>query len=89
MKKYHDLVWDASNVEHISRHNVSPDEVEQAVFGPSCHIRRGKGEGIYYAFGLAEGGRHLFIVMRDLPGGVGRVISARDMSHKERKLYRQ
>ncbi len=89
MKKFHRLVWDASNIEHIGRHGVSPDEVEQAIFTTTCYIRRGKGEDIYYVFGHAEGGRHLFIVVHDLHGGVGYVVTARDMSDKERNLYKR
>ena len=89
MKKYHHLVWRSSNIEHIGRHNVSPDEVEQAVFTPAYRVRKGRGEDIYYAFGQTQGGRYLFIVLRDLRGGVGEVVTARNMSYKEKTWYQR
>lgn len=35
-----ELLWDEQSEEHIARHNVSPEEVEEAVFDPSSRIFR-------------------------------------------------
>ncbi|HEV2148549.1 MAG TPA: BrnT family toxin [Longimicrobiaceae bacterium] len=43
-------------------------------------------EDRFYALGHADGGRMLFVVFT-LRGALIRVISARDMSRKERKVY--
>lgn len=87
MERYHDLVWDARNIEHIAGHRITPDEVEDAVYSKGSVVRRGRGENIYYVFGRSYEGRYLFVVLRDLTKGFARVITAPDMSHSERKWY--
>jgi hypothetical protein len=47
-----DFQWDEDNVEHIARHHVYPDEVEELVFDDEPWIRK-KG-------GIAISGRYLF-----------------------------
>ncbi len=89
MKKFHQLIWDDWNVEHIERHNVTPDEVEQVAFNYTSKIRKGKGKQIYYILGQTEAGRYIFIVLKEYRRGVGRPITAREMSGKERKLYQR
>lgn len=81
------LRWDESNVEHIARHGVSPDEAEQACFSRP-KVRRGRC-GRYLVLGRTKGGRYLLVVLTHLGGGEGRVITARDMDDRERRLYRR
>ena len=88
MKRYHHLFWTDGNIEHIAEHNISPDEVEQAIYSSSCRKRKGRGQEIDYVFGQTDTGRYLFVVLRDLREGVAFPITARDMSKKERKYYR-
>ncbi len=88
MRKYHHLFWGEENISHIARHRVIPDEAEQVVFSARCLKRKGKGEKIYYVLGKTESGRYLFIVLRDLGKAAARIITARDMSNKEKKLYK-
>ena len=66
MKKFHHLFWDDNNIAHIARHNVTVDEVEQAVFNPRICIRKGRGTDIYYLFSMTEAGRYLFIVFLEI-----------------------
>lgn len=76
--------WDDGNETHlIERHNVYPDEAEQAFFN-GAHVRRAG--GAYYAYGQDDGGRYLFLVF-ELRRGAVRVFSARDMTERERRLY--
>lgn len=89
MKRYHHLLWDRENISHINRHKVIPDEVEQVVFARYCLKRKGKGDKIYYMLGKTDSGRYLFIVLRDLERAVARVITARDMSGSEKRLYKR
>ena len=42
-----------------------------------------------YALGVTDDGRYLFVVFRRKPRGVVRVITARDMEPKEKRLYRR
>jgi uncharacterized DUF497 family protein len=79
--------WDEANVSHIERHEFTPDEVEE-VFAGDCKIRR-TGQKRYLAYGQTLDGRLAFVVFRRLPGGLIRVITARDMEASERRLYRR
>jgi uncharacterized DUF497 family protein len=75
----------------IGKHNVYPDEVEE-VLSSDPTIRRlekgdVKGENLYIAFGKTNGGRHLSVLFVRKKDQRGLVISARDMTSKERKKY--
>ena len=78
--------WDDENVEHIAGHNVDPQEAEEACYlSPS--VMRGK-QGRYLVYGQSEEGRYLLIVGVYRGQGLFRVITARDMTDLERKLFR-
>jgi uncharacterized protein len=85
------LEWDAGNLEKNWRtHQVSAAECEQLFFnqplvvaGDPAHSQR---EERFYALGQTDAGRRLFVAFT-LRGDLLRVISARDMSRKERKVY--
>jgi uncharacterized DUF497 family protein len=79
------VVWDEWNEEHISRHGVDPEEVEEVLvglFAPPFTQRARR--GTYRALG-----RYLavFFALRS-PGRVY-PITARDMDAKERRAYRR
>jgi len=78
--------WDDRNIEHIARHKVFPDEVEDVAFDDEPWIRRGK-QGTRYMLGYTIAGRYLFVVYILKGRGVARVITAMDMDHKTRELY--
>jgi len=79
--------WDEDNIDHIARHGVEVDEVEQALAHKPL-IRKGRLER-YWAFGRTQAGRYLFIVVKNLGKGWARVITARDMTKTERRYYRR
>ena len=79
--------WDDDNIEHIQRHDFTPEEVEE-VFDGKFKIRRAR-QGLYIAFGETLDGRLAFVVFRRLPKGIVRAITARDMEANERRLYRR
>jgi uncharacterized DUF497 family protein len=80
--------WDDNNIEHIARHNISPDEVEDVAFDDDPWIRKGR-TGTRYLLGDTVAGRHLFIVSALKGKGVARVITAMDMDDKTRRLYKR
>jgi uncharacterized DUF497 family protein len=80
--------WNDRNTEHIARHNVSPDEVEDVAFDDEPWIRKGR-KGTRYMLGYTIGGRYLFIVYSLKSMGIARVITAMDMEEKTRKLYKK
>lgn len=80
-----DFEWDDDNEEHIARHGVTPAEVEE-VFFFRFSVRRGR-QGRYLVLGRSAEGRHLSVVIEKKGGGWVRVVTARDMSQVERRLY--
>jgi uncharacterized DUF497 family protein len=77
--------WDIDTADHIAAHGVSPDEVEEVAFDDEPHVRRGEG-GRRYLYGRTGAGRLLFIVYVHTGQGLAKVITARDMDDKERRL---
>jgi uncharacterized DUF497 family protein len=80
--------WDDINIDHITRHQVWPDEVEDVAFDDDPWIRRG-GKGTRYMLGYTLSGRYLFVVYVLKGKGIAMVITAMDMDNKTRKLYRK
>jgi hypothetical protein len=86
-----EFVWPADRVEHISRHAVLPEEVEEVCFGQAL-VQRGKARGrspVYYVLGQTSSGRYLFCVIIQFPGGKGFPVTARPMTRKERERYQR
>ena len=75
--------WDDANEAHALRHDVYPEEAEQ-VFAGRPLIRRFRDR--YRVYGRDDAGRYLFVVCEER-GNQIRVITARVMTHAERRLY--
>ena len=83
--------WDEGNSEkNWVRHHVTMPECEQVFFNQPLILagneERSQSEQRYYALGQTDDGRRLFIVFI-VRGELVRVISARDMSRRERRVY--
>jgi uncharacterized DUF497 family protein len=86
-----EFVWPKDRIDHIARHGVTPEEVEQACFG-QAQVQRAKSEGqnpVYYVLGQTNTGRYLFCVVIQFPDGKGYPVTARPMTDKEKRRYRQ
>ena len=83
------ISWDQETADHISNHSVSPEEVEEMLFNnvTSPIIMRGK-EGKYLAYGKTNGGRLLLVVWAARYRKT-KIITARDMSKKEKQFYKR
>ena len=86
------IIWLTQFVDKIeSKHGVSTDEVEQVLtINPRIQlIERGtlEGEDLYRAIGQTEAGRFLVVFFIYKGRGRALVISARDVSRRERKNY--
>jgi len=72
------------------KHAVTASECEQIFFNHPLvsgkDLKHSKQEYRYYALGHTDSGRHLFVVFA-IRNRLIRVISARDMNRKERKVY--
>ena len=97
MGDYKDLLnctgfeWDKNNANKIwSKHQVAPSECEQIFFNLPLIIeddeKHSKKEKRYYALGRTDIDRLLFIAFTIRKDRI-RIISARNMSRKERKVY--
>lgn len=86
------LVWNEEIIEHIARHDVTPEEVEEVCFSGPLILRSkqaAKGNNpLYYALGRTESGRYLFIVFVRFKHARAMVVTARDMNQAEKKYYR-
>ncbi|MBW1802253.1 MAG: BrnT family toxin [Deltaproteobacteria bacterium] len=83
------ILWDQDTFDHISRHSVTPEEVEEVLFNENDLpvIMRGK-EGRYLAYGKTEADRFLLIVWVSKYRKT-RIVTARDMTRKEKQFYRK
>lgn len=81
------FIWDEENVAHISRHQVSLEEVEEALTGDAVVLRGS--DGRYLGYGATANGRQLFAVYVSRPRGRIRVLTAREMTDKETRFYRK
>jgi hypothetical protein len=86
------VVWLRSVIEKLAgKHQVSQQEVEGALRNRP-RIRRialgdVAGEDLYAALSQTDDGRYLIVFFIYKPNGEALIISARDMSPKERKSY--
>ncbi|MGE5602254.1 MAG: BrnT family toxin [Nitrososphaerales archaeon] len=83
--------WDAGNsAKNWLKHGVAQVECEETFFNNplllATDASHSQGEERYFALGRTDAGRQLFIVFTHR-GTKIRVISARDMSRRERAVY--
>jgi uncharacterized DUF497 family protein len=86
-----EILWPADRVDHIARHQVSPEEVEEVCFGNPL-VLRARSEGlnpVYHVLGQTLGGRRLLCILIRFPDGRGYPVTARPMTERERQRYQQ
>ena len=79
--------WDSHNLSHIQEHHVNYLEVEEA-FDRKHYFFRTRNDR-YILLGRSAMGRYLFIVFIRKGQGTARVISARNRTQRDRRLYRR
>lgn len=85
MVKVKSLIWDDWNRRHIKKHNVSEQEVEEVCKGtykqqPAYNQR-------HLILGKTNKGRRLTVILARERKSRYYVVTARDMSQKERRLF--
>ena len=83
--------WDAANSGKIwTRHRVTPTECEELFFNHPFMVgadqQHSSTDARIYGLGRSDAGRLLFVAFA-IRGRLIRIISARDMSRKERRIY--
>jgi uncharacterized DUF497 family protein len=82
------LVWDAWNIAHIARHDVTPDEVEEVCQGEFWSSETHSGR--LRIVGPAASGNLLTVILApQQEQGAYYVVTARPASRKERRGYRE
>lgn len=80
------LIWDEWNIEHIARHNVKPEEVEQVCQGK--HLANKWKNKTYRVIGQTSDGRYLTIFLAPRVTNSYFPITARECTLKEKKGYK-
>ena len=84
--------WDRGNIDKsLKKHSVTNEQAEDVFFDKKILISEdvihsNKTEKRYQALGKAEQGKNLFVSFT-VRGSKIRIISARPMSRRERKIY--
>jgi uncharacterized DUF497 family protein len=82
------LEWDDANAEHIARHSVVPEEVEEVCFEDEPLFIR-VGPGRYQVTGQTASGRYLTAFLDHLGRGRFYPVTARPATEGERRLCRK
>ena len=81
--------WDEVNaIKNVVRHDVYPDEIEEAFYN-RYRLRKTRSDR-YFLYGVTDSGRYLFVlflIKKTNRRSLVRVISARDMTRKEKNYY--
>lgn len=85
---WREIWWTEESEEHIWRHEVIPDEVEQVVYARPRVTSKGR-DGTTHVFGQTDAGRHLLVVLSEAQAGGHFVVTAREMTDRERRFFRQ
>jgi len=93
LKALQSFEWDSGNSEKSRvKHDVTVSECEEVFFNLPLlladDVKHSQQEKRYYVLGRTNKGRQLFIAFTTRSDKI-RVISARKMSRKERKIYEQ
>ncbi len=80
------LSWDEQAEEHIHRHSITPEEVEQAV---ENILYARKSREYFLLVAQIYGGRYLTLILDHLGDGIWYPVTARDAEESEKRLARR
>lgn len=90
MRTIRSIKWSTESIQHIARHAVKPNEIEEACFNEDeAPFARSGRESLHYIFGKTYAGRYLFIVVKFIRPGEVKVITARDMNAWEKNYFKK
>jgi len=82
-----EIRWTEDSETHIARHNITPYEVEQALYTRPRLAVPGR-EDTTEVLGTTTVGRYLLVVVTEAADGRDYIITARDMSPTEKRTFR-
>jgi hypothetical protein len=85
------ILWTKGSIEHIARHNVMPEEVEEGIFDdkPLFMASNKSNKDRMYVPCRTLANRLLFVVITKTVKNQVRIITARDMTDKDIRLYKK
>ncbi|OIO08445.1 MAG: hypothetical protein AUJ52_08180 [Elusimicrobia bacterium CG1_02_63_36] len=82
-----EIVWTPEILDKVQgKHGLRPEEVRQACLDPASHLRKAR-DGRYAVLGRTEAGRFVLVIGAYTGKRSLRIITARDMTDRERDLY--
>ncbi len=80
-KRWHFLVWDEDNEEHLARHHIRDSEAEEVFFNRYVITPNKKKHGPkrYRIDGRTNQGRKLRLIFEDLGSATARIITGWDL----------
>jgi uncharacterized DUF497 family protein len=85
--KIEELTIDDHILDKIeSKHGVGYDEVRETCLSGAHYARRTR-DGLYELFGRTAAGRYMAVLLANRGGGLWKIVSAREMTERERRLY--
>ena len=84
--KTHRLIVEPGREDHVARHGVTVDEVEQAVFGAPFIVRVGQERD--QLIGQADAGRDRAVIVAPRGGRNVALVTAREATEAERRRNR-
>jgi uncharacterized DUF497 family protein len=80
-KRWYFFLWDDGNIDHIERHNVTPEEAEEVFFNRYIITpNKGRHRPIRYRIdGMTNQHRHLRLIFEDLGQNTARIITGWDL----------
>ena len=81
------MAWDFRSAEHIARHGVLQQEVEELIEG--LYLTRRTRSKCSMVYGRTYAGRYLVVVIAPRSEGYAYVVTARDMTWTEKRWFRR
>jgi uncharacterized protein len=85
---YREVMWTEESEDHIARHQVTPQEVDEVVNSRPIYTVAGR-EETTLVYGTTSAGRYLLVVLAETGDGRWYVVTARDMTETEARTYRR
>ena len=83
-----EFIVEGDRPDHVARHGVVIEEVEEVVFEPRNFIIKVR-EGRYRMIGQTREGRFIAVFLARRAAGVYALVTARPASERERRSYRR
>jgi len=82
------ITWSEESEDHIARHGVTPEEVQEALYTRPRWRAAGRG-GTTLVYAMTNAGRYLLVVIASALDGGLYVVTARDLNSSERRTFRR